>query len=356
MVNSRFILRLSSLGDVILASSALEALTSSKEFKAEKFDWAITKGYSELLYGHPKIHQIYEFDRQTGLRGWIEFCHETWNRHYAEILDLHGSLRTQVMRMLFFYWGCLQPQFKPRWKTISKQRFRLYGYFIFKNFWPKALRPSPWVERYTQLAGGTGKERPNLEHLLKQATLPLDLLAEFQKQTAPLICIMPASKWNGKKWPVKNYVELLKTAGYFPVVLGDKTDIASKNLCDLLKAAKIPHFSGVGKWNLAQTACIFTISNGYLGSDTGLAHLAEAVGVSAQVISGPTTPDMGFAPWRRESLSIGKSMGCRPCGKDGRYCFRVLNRYACLKDLSAQTVLAKLIPSDQMSDKNERKK
>ncbi|MEO5970522.1 MAG: glycosyltransferase family 9 protein [Bdellovibrionia bacterium] len=353
MVSSRFILRLSSLGDVILASSALEALASSRTLKAEKFDWATMKGYSELLKGHPKINQIFEFDRATGLRGWIEFCRNAWNRHYTEILDLHGSLRTRVMRMLFFYWGCRQPQFKPRWKTVSKQRFRLYGYFIFKNFWSKALRPSPWVERYTQLAGGTGKERPNLEHLLRQAKLPSDLLTAFRQQTAPMICVMPGSKWDGKKWPIENYVELLKNAGYFPVILGHQTDVESKNLCDLLKAAKIPHFSGVGKWNLAQTACIFTISNGYLGSDTGLAHLAEAVGVPAQVISGPTTPDMGFAPWRRESVSIGKSIGCRPCGKDGRFCFRIANRYACLKDLSAQTVLAKLISSESLNGQNE---
>lgn len=341
IVNSRLLLRLSSLGDVILASSALEALPP-----AEKVDWATTKGYSELLRSHSRVARVFEFDRQTRFRGWVEFSRQAWDRHYQEILDLHGNLRTLIMRMLFLYWGLRQPEHRPKWKKVSKQRFRLYGYFIFKNLWPRIFHPTPWVERFTQLAGGTGKERPNLRHLLEQESLPPDVIQftqfrQLEQFRAPL-CIMPASKWDGKKWPAEKYVRLLKTLPYFPIVLGSETDAESKLLCKLLTDAQIPYLSGVGQWNLAQTACVLAASEGYLGSDTGLAHLAEAVGVPARIIFGPTTPAMGFAPWKSGSLSIGKSIGCRPCGKDGRYCFRVLNRYSCLKDLSAETVLEQL--------------
>ena len=180
------------------------------------------------------------------------------------------------------------------------------------------------------------------DSLITEGALPADFLIAVQKQTVPVICVMPASKWDGKKWPGSKYVQLFKTYHAFPIVLGSQSDAESKTLCELLTAAQIPHYSGVGKWNLTQTACVLAMSKGYLGSDTGLAHLAEAVGVSAQVIYGPTTPDMGFAPWRPESVSIGKAMGCRPCGKDGRFCFRVFNRYSCLKDLSTADVLGQL--------------
>jgi ADP-heptose:LPS heptosyltransferase len=159
---------------------------------------------------------------------------------------------------------------------------------------------------------------------------------------------MPSTKWDGKKWSVKNYVQVLVNRQYFPVVLGSHTDAESRELCKALATAGIPYFSGVGKWNLTQTASVLAFSKGYFGSDTGLAHLAEAVGVPAHIVFGPTTPEMGFAPWRSDSLAIGKSLLCRPCSKDGRVCFRILNRYSCLKDLSAQTVLEQLDSNNKL--------
>jgi heptosyltransferase-2 len=74
-----------------------------------------------------------------------------------------------------------------------------------------------------------------------------------------------------------------------------------------------------------------------------LAHLAEALGTPAKVIFGPTTPDLGFGPWKKESQSIGYSLWCRPCGKDGRYCIQWTKRYRCLKELSPEVVFDQIL-------------
>jgi ADP-heptose:LPS heptosyltransferase len=91
-------------------------------------------------------------------------------------------------------------------------------------------------------------------------------------------------------------------------------------------------------WNLRQAATVLSRSTGYLGNDTGLAHLAEAVGTRALVVLGPTTADMGFGPQGAESRPVGMKLWCRPCGKDGSHCHRLLKRHACLRDLSAKEV------------------
>ena len=165
------------------------------------------------------------------------------------------------------------------------------------------------------------------------------------------LCVMPSSRWDGKKWPVENYFELLKTVKYLPVILGSKNDPESLELVAKLSNAGIDYFSGVGIWSLAQTARVLSSSLGYLGGDTGLAHLAEAVGVPAKIVFGPTAPDMGFGPWMKGSSSIGLSLWCR-IGKDGRACFRVTQRYCCLKDLSVTAVLEKInLDSSRVSEK-----
>jgi heptosyltransferase-2 len=154
---------------------------------------------------------------------------------------------------------------------------------------------------------------------------------------------MPGSRWDGKKWPVLYYADLLQKLELFPVILGTQQDLASTQLCNELLARGLPFYSGVGKWDLVATAQILSQApSGYLGGDTGLAHLAEAVGVSAQVIFGPTTPEMGFGPWRSGSRALGLDLGCRPCGKDGRFCYRLIARHQCLGGLRPDEVFRQL--------------
>jgi heptosyltransferase-2 len=153
---------------------------------------------------------------------------------------------------------------------------------------------------------------------------------------------MPGSKWVGKCWPAAKYLEVCLAAFQekrIAVVLGSARDPGSQELVDLLSKAGVPHVSGVGKWDLVQGAGALSRADAYLGNDTGLAHLAEALGVPALVIYGPTTPEMGFGPWRERSAAVGLvDLGCRPCGKDGRRCYRPVKKYLCMNGLGADEV------------------
>ena len=149
---------------------------------------------------------------------------------------------------------------------------------------------------------------------------------------------MPGSKWRGKCWPVERYFETIRSHGHSgwgtPVILGGLRDAGSLELVERLERAGIGHVSGVGRWDLRQVARILAGARAYLGNDTGLAHLAEAVGTPALVIYGPTSAQMGFAPWRPESATVEwEALGCRPCGKDGRRCYRPVRKYLCLSGL-----------------------
>ncbi len=336
----RLIFRLSSLGDVVLACSALEV--APPQGTTFETDWVVSREFAPLLEGHPRLRKVWSFDRRAGLVSWIRLCHELWREGYDEVLDLHSSLRTAVARWLWRLWnlrGSVYRQRWPRWRVISKSRFRLYGMFLLKSLWPETLRPQgSWTENFAKLAGGTGQERPRLAHL----TGPFD----FTVPSEPYFCVMPGSAWPGKRWPVERFVEVLQEVqskmGLLPVILGTQKDLASVELCKHLALKKIPHFSGVGRLSLVENAKVLGASRGYLGNDTGLAHVAEAVGVPALVIFGPTVPEMGFAPWKKQSVSVGSSLGCRPCGKDGRFCYRILDRYACLRSVEAKSVSSSL--------------
>ena len=337
----RLILRLSSLGDLILATSALEALPSG-----EKCDWLTSKEYREFLQTHPKINRLLEFDRKSGLSHWIQLCRQIWESHYDEIYDLHRTLRTRMMRILFYFWSLKEWRALPRWRSVSKQRWRLYAYFLFKGLWPRKLRPTPWVKKFSQVIP-SGKAPivgmgPNLSYLLLQEQFPSELQEFLKEGRARFLCVMPSSRWPGKNWLTSRYVEVLRELPFPAVILGSQSDVASRDLCLALEQAGISHFNGIGRWNLRQTAHVLKNSLGYLGSDTGLSHLAESLNVPAHVIFGPTTPGIGFGPRLPQSNAIESSIWCRPCGKDGRHCFRVTARYACQSEISSSQVLSSL--------------
>src|SRR6185437_7569337 len=95
--SKRLIIRLSSLGDVVLATSALVALAEGENH------WVVASEYAGLLNGHPRIARVWEFDRRKAgsLLDWLDFCALLWSQKFTEVLDLHCSWRSRVAKIYF---------------------------------------------------------------------------------------------------------------------------------------------------------------------------------------------------------------------------------------------------------------
>jgi heptosyltransferase-2 len=290
-------------------------------------DWVVKKSHSEFLVSHPKISKLHVFD--PAVQNWSRFVKEIGLHKYDEVWDLHNSTRTLVARLLSFGKA-------TKWRILSKQRWRRTGFFLFKKLWPRAFRPTPLRElalRTCGLATAPGKTADG-RHLIREESAPLS--------SQPTIAVMPASAWPGKAWPVDHFLHLIRSLsqrGEHVVVLGQPTDTSSVQLVDLCRQHEIPVVSAIGKLDLGQTATLFRSLKCLITNDTGLAHLAESVGLRVLVIFGPTHPDLGFGPALEVSRSVSSSLGCQPCSKDGRWCIRN-EAYLCMKSLSPQTVIS----------------
>lgn len=326
---------MSSLGDVILATSFLESLPSDA-----KVDWLISKDFAFVLKGHPRIRNLIEFDKKTGLLGWVSLIAKLSHQDYDVRMDLHVTLRSQIARLVF-HWCDLTRGIWIPWKKISKQRFSFYGYLIFKKLWPVSWRPTPMWKRFAKLAGG--EKSPSMKHRL---IAPSASLGKYQLTIKKYFVVMPSSRWVSKEWGAERYAELcaleFKNKGLIPVVLGRTQDESAVLLARKLKEKQIDHRAVLEENDFSVTATLIQNAVFYVGSDTGLAHLAEAVGTPAFMIFGPTRPDLGFGPWKPESASIYSGVGCSPCSKDGRICYRFGDQYACLRRISVEEVSKRL--------------
>src|ERR1044071_3450050 len=113
----RLVIRLSSLGDLILSTSVLGGLPIG-----ERVNWLTSQEYVGLLQGHPSIERVWPFDRRGGLGAWVRLCRDLWGAGYDEVLDLHCSLRPRIARLLFVGWSLRHGRPGPRWRVLHKGR------------------------------------------------------------------------------------------------------------------------------------------------------------------------------------------------------------------------------------------
>jgi ADP-heptose:LPS heptosyltransferase len=123
-----------------------------------------------------------------------------------------------------------------------------------------------------------------------------------------VICFSPAANWDKKCWPLAYFAELgqrltSKTGvlkGYKIAIFGapDQRD-ALQPLFDLLPEAE----DLVGKINLPTIAAYFSLSNIFVGNDSGLMHLAAATGIKTLGLFGPS-PENIYAPWGKNAVYV----------------------------------------------------
>ncbi len=322
MKKQTLVIRMTSLGDVVLATAGLSLLPENY-----KVDWLVSSEMASLLEGHSRISRVWGFNRRKeGLLGWLRLGLELRRQGYSEIIDLHRSLRTKLLRLFFL---------GSAWRSISKPRWRRWGLFVFKGFWPKRLRPKPWVPEFSNVLLGFNTEagRPDLGHLLPSGSVSADRHGKYK------YAVMPDSAWAGKCWDFEKFGALVEgLSDGIPVIFGAKGDERTRDLIDLLLQRGVPHKAAVGlTWG--QVAAEIADCSFFVGNDTGLAHVAEALGVPAIVLYGPTSPDLGFRPWRRESRSIHSQVRCSPCSTDGRFCYWIgASRYKCMSEITVEQV------------------
>lgn len=118
-----------------------------------------------------------------------------------------------------------------------------------------------------------------------------------------------------KEWPEENWLQLigvLVKGGYDVYLTGAKAD--AKRAADLATSAECDGRVHVvaGKLDLRQTAELLKSSSLVISVNTGIMHLASALGCNLIALHGPTSVKR-WGPLNRNSISLQSASGCSPC-------------------------------------------
>lgn len=119
----------------------------------------------------------------------------------------------------------------------------------------------------------------------------------------PLLALAPAANWIGKEWPVERFVATARRltapdgllAGGRPLVLASAAEAArARPAAEALADLGAVDLIGRGD-PLTAAACIAQAAL-FIGNDSGLMHVAAAVGVPTLGLFGPGRPEI-YGPW-----------------------------------------------------------
>lgn len=137
-----------------------------------------------------------------------------------------------------------------------------------------------------------------------------------------------------KRWPLKNFVHLIKKFienNYRVVLLGgrDEKALAESVLSEYPSCLDALHLS------YGEMASVMRRCQLYIGNDSGPLHIADAMGTTTLSLFGPTDPRVQ-APLGERSNVIFKQVECSPCYRDGD--FPECGHVTCLNSITIDEV------------------
>jgi heptosyltransferase-2 len=95
--------------------------------------------------------------------------------------------------------------------------------------------------------------------------------------------------------------------------------------------------NAAGQFGLQHTAALLRRAAALVSGDTGVMHMATAVGTPVVALFGPTVREFGFFPYAPRAQVVELALDCRPCSsKGGARC--PLGHHRCLGDMGPDLV------------------
>ncbi|MGQ9427152.1 lipopolysaccharide heptosyltransferase II [Gilvimarinus sp. F26214L] len=203
------------------------------------------------------------------------------------------------------------------------------------------------VERFVALAHSPGAPLPEslpIPKLTADSQRIPELLSHFGlDRMHPVLALCPGAEFGpAKRWPERHYAAVAEErirAGWQVWIMGSQKDraVAQAIIAALPEDARPQCHNLAGTTALADAIDLLSAADAVVSNDSGLMHVAAALGRPLVAVYGSTSP--AFTPPLGEQVVIESiPVECGPCFK--REC--PLGHLKCLEDLEPKKVLAGL--------------
>lgn len=317
------------VGDMVMAQSLFKTL--SRERPGALIDVLAPAWSAPLLKRMPEAHETIPVPLdhgQLGLRTRYRLGRELSRRRYHHAIILPRSFKAALIP-----WFASVPR---RTGYLGELR---YGLINDPRPLDKAAMPQ-MVQRYVALGLAPGAPTPPAP--VPRPVLRVDaanaarLMAEFGLSAhEPAVGLIPGAEYGpAKQWPLDYYADLARRLGgegLRPWILGSQKDHAAG---EQILAETGCGVNLCGKTRLTDAIDLIAQVRVAVSNDSGLMHVAAAVGVPLIAIFGSSTPAY-TAPMSDLASVMYTGIECSPCfDRTCRY-----GHYRCLREIPTTRVL-----------------
>ncbi len=317
-----------SIGDVTRALPLANLI--HRGFPKATLAWAIEPPSLPLVKHHPAVDEVILFDRPHWLKQLGPFLRRIRAGRFDWVLDLQRHLKSGVIsrwsgaphRLGFhrhdckeFNWVFNNHHIRPVGNDVSK----LNHYLKFAEYLGIVTEPVEW-----RLAL-TGEEKTRVEGYL-------------QNVSGGFAALIVGSRWESKQWFATQIAScanrIHERYGLGTVLLGGSADAGLAREVELACAFGTTNLAG--HTSLREAIGIIARAKVAVGPDTGLMHIAAAVGTPVVSLWGATSPSRS-GPYGFEELVIRGQADCSPCYRKRCPIGRV-----CMQSIDIEAIMAKV--------------
>jgi heptosyltransferase-2 len=306
------------LGDVILTTPLVRAIRRAQP--QAHLTFVTRPAYAPVLEGNPHLDRVVTLEPGESPAALAERL--AGGPAFDFGLDLHRNLRSLALRRLI----------PARWSSYRKGRTNRWRLLWLGG----ATSPDgfPVAERYFYAAAALGVQPDGGPAEVFPSKADRDAAAAICRP--PFVVLAPGAQHRSKRWPARHWRALaghLLARGLRVVATGTAAER------DLLSQDGVVDAFGCP---LGVCAALLARAEAVVANDSGLMHLAPAVGRPVVALFGPTVRAFGFVPYRARSVVVERRMFCRPCSATGG-AFCPLLHHRCLAGIDPGDVAATVL-------------
>ncbi len=319
------IIRFSSIGDIVLTTPVIRGIRN--KYPEATIHYLTKPAFESLVKYNPYLDEVILL--QENLKDTLQAIK---SQDYDHIIDLHNSLRTQVVKLGNFS------------KTHSFDKLSFKKWLYVKLKW-NTLPSMHVVDRYLDTVRflNIENDKEGLDFFI-----PAGKIVDFEKLNIPLktkeyVAIAIGAAHVTKSIPVSLLVKIIDALDYPIVLIGGKEDTTKANEI-LAQTTNSKVYNAVGQYDILQSASFIKQAKALLTPDTGMMHIAAALRIPIVAVWGNTTPSLGMYPYTFHSEYTNievPTLPCRPCSHIG-YTVCPKEHFHCMNKQDSTAIIHKI--------------
>ena len=329
------VIRFSALGDVAMTVPVVKAFLT--QYPDKELLMLSDKKLVDLFVGIDRLEFISAdlHGEHKGIVGIIRLFNSIRKKYnFHLVADLHGVLRTHLLRFLFTLIG-------KKTAVIDKGRIDKYALTRreHKIFRPLTHATARYINVFFQLGFKVEGIKEKLRHVINGNNLIVNSILISKKK----IGFAPFAKHDAKMYSLDSLKEVIKyfDGGGYDLYLFGGRGAESRILDDWRKQFHYVIKPSV-QTDLQSELKMMMDLDLMVTMDSANMHLASMVGVPVVSIWGATHSYAGFYGYNQNPLNaVQVNLSCRPCSVFGnKACWR--GDHACMTSITPQMVIAKM--------------